>query len=323
MTQPYATVVTNTRVMPGHDDEFAAWQSQVSTLVAAFPGYVSSEVIPPYPPTQVDWVIVQSFETKEDLQRWLNSPQRAQFIARIKPVLIGADAINVFQTEDAPERDTATTAVIMTEVAAGSEARFRKWHGKVEAAQSKYPGYLGCELQPPVPGCQEHWASLLRFDSPEHLNDWLGSKERANLVAQSEKFTRQSVIRRASDGFGNWFSFGAQREGLPPAWKNNYIVLLGLYPIVMLELLFLNPFTAWLPLPVGNLIGNLISVGVLGWPVIWLLTKAMAWWLKPPGQASKFNNWSGAIIVLVLIALMGVGFYHLGQAVAIAPVTSL
>ena len=35
---PNATVVTNTCVTPEHEPEFAAWQAEMSTLVAGFPG---------------------------------------------------------------------------------------------------------------------------------------------------------------------------------------------------------------------------------------------------------------------------------------------
>ena len=32
--------------------------------------------MPPNPPVQVDWVILQRFTSLEDAQRWLGSPER-------------------------------------------------------------------------------------------------------------------------------------------------------------------------------------------------------------------------------------------------------
>ena len=323
MTESTVTLVTNTWVAPGHNEEFAAWQARMSQLVSAFPGFVSGEVIPPAPPAQVDWVIVQRFDSQVNLGSWLSSPERAEMLQRIRPVLVGADSINVFVGQGARTDDEPVTAVIMTKVMPGAEEQFQRWHERADKVQSQFDGYLGCELQPPVPGFQDHWATLLRFDSADHLNAWLASPEREALIEQARRFTQRSLIRRTRSGFANWFSFGKDREGLPPAWKNNYIVLLGLYPIVMLEILFLNPYLAWLPLPIANFIGNLISVGVLGWPVIWLLSGWMAWWLVPGRQRSRAADWGGAILVLLLVAAMGVGFHLLGQAVHVTPVTSL
>ncbi len=320
---PTATVVTNTCVTPEHEPEFAAWQAEMSTLVAGFPGFVSGEVIPPFPPTQVDWVIVQRFETQEQLHDWLDSPQRADMLKRIQPVLVGDDAINVFMGSAGQGPKTETTAVIMTKVAPHAEDDFRTWHKRMDAAQSRFPGYLGCEVQPPIEGFQEHFVTMLKFDSPDHLNAWLTSPERKALLTESQSFVEKSIIREARNGFGNWFAFGAQREGMAPAWKNNYIVLLGLYPIVMLEILFLNPLFDWLPIPAGNFIGNVISVGVLGWPVIWLLSKWMAWWLAPKDERTPRRDLGGAILVLAIIAIMGLVFYFLHEAVVVTPVTSL
>ena len=322
MSEPrHATVVTNTCVTPEHESEFAAWQAEMSRIVATFPGFVSGEVIPPFPPAQVDWVIVQRFETQEQLRAWLESSQRAQMLERIQPVLVGDDAINVFMGSSGPGPRAETTAVIMTKVAPDAEDAFLAWHKRMDAAQSRFPGYLGCEVQPPLEGFQDDFVTMLKFDSPEHLNAWLTSPEREALIRESQGFVEKSIIREARNGFGNWFAFGAQRQGMAPAWKNNYIVLLGLYPIVMLEILFLNPFLAWMPLPISNFIGNIISVGVLGWPVIWLLSRWFGWWLTPSDTPTPRRDVGGVILVLALIAILGLVFYFIGFP--IAPVKSI
>ena len=323
MSDSTATVVTNTCVMPGHENEFAAWQQQMSGLAGSFPGFLGQEVIPPYPPTQVDWVIVQRFSGTDVLRNWLESTQRADMLAKIRPVLLGEDSVNVFVGGEADEPTKETTAVIMTKVAPGAEHDFEAWHARLAEAQAAFPGHLRCDMHPPVPGFQDCWVTMLTFDTPEHLNAWLGSAERQAFIKESERFVEKSMIRQARSGFSNWFAFGAQREGMAPAWKNNYIVLLGLYPIVMLEIMFLNPFFYWLPTSVGNFIGNIISVGVLGWPVIWLLSKWFSWWLTPAEPRNRSRDLSGAILVLVLVAIMGVAFYFLGKAVTITPVTSI
>lgn len=308
-----ATVITNTCVSPRHEAEFAAWQAEMNHVVEQFPGFEEWQVIPPYPPTQVDWVIVQRFVGPHEAQAWLRSPERAKMLSRIQPVLSGDDAINVFVGTQGPERTAETTAVIMTKVAPDLEKSFLDWQQRLDAAQSKFPGYLGCELQPPVSGFQDHFVTMLKFDSADHLNAWLTSPERQSLLKESHKFVEKSVIRQARSGFGNWFAFGAQREGMPPAWKNNYIVLLGLYPIVMLEIFFLNPFLGWMPISISNFIGNIISVGVLGWPVIWLLSKWFAWWLVPSETRNVGRDVAGAVLVLILIAIMGLLFYFIGS----------
>ena len=45
-----------------------------------FPGYISAVVIPPVPPLQSDWVMVQRFQTIEELRVWLDSDARRSLL---------------------------------------------------------------------------------------------------------------------------------------------------------------------------------------------------------------------------------------------------
>jgi antibiotic biosynthesis monooxygenase (ABM) superfamily enzyme len=80
------TVITQTRVLPDRNDDFAKWQQHVSDIVAGFPGSIDHRVIPPDPPQQVDWVILQKFATSEDAQGWLRC-------------LVASDDVNVVVTD--------------------------------------------------------------------------------------------------------------------------------------------------------------------------------------------------------------------------------
>ncbi|MEI8080428.1 MAG: antibiotic biosynthesis monooxygenase [Actinomycetes bacterium] len=323
MTENPATVITNTCVRPEHEAEFTQWQADMSRMISVFPGYVGGEVIPPYPPTQPDWVIVQRFDSTEHLKGWLDSQQRQDMVTRIQPLLVGDDAVNVFVGRDAQnsESSEAATAVIMTKVSSGSEEQFLAWQKRIDGVQSTFPGYIGCETQPPVEGFQDSWVTMLRFDSPKHLDDWLASPEREALVIDADTFVEKSEVRAARSGFATWFKFGAKDDSSAPPWKMNYIILLGLYPIVMLEIFFLNPYFDWLPISAGNFIGNVFSVGILGWPVVWALSRWMGWWLVPKGQSSKLRDWAGALVALISVAIMGWLFVLLHNAVQVTPVT--
>ena len=47
------------------------------------------------------------------------------------------------------------------------------------------------QLQPPIPGLQDDWVSLLRFDTSEHLNAWLKSDTRRAALKEVEPFIDQ------------------------------------------------------------------------------------------------------------------------------------
>ena len=65
------TIVTQTRVRPESAEAFARWQEETSAAIAAFPGFIKQTVMPPSPPAQVDWVILQRFADTEAAMAWL------------------------------------------------------------------------------------------------------------------------------------------------------------------------------------------------------------------------------------------------------------
>jgi antibiotic biosynthesis monooxygenase (ABM) superfamily enzyme len=319
-----ATVVTNTRVRPGHDSEFEAWQERLNDEISRFDGFVSREVLPPAPPEQPDWVIIQRFERPEQLKAWLESPLRAEMLDRIRPALEGDDTVNVFVGREAEAGGPAgpVTAVIMSTVIPGYEPQFERWHARVQERQSAYPGFLGCEVQPPTGMFQQEWVTLLRFDSNEHLDNWLESDERRQLLREATGIIDQSSERRVRTSFEGWFKFGSDHRP-PPSWKQAAIVLLVLFPVVMLEITLLNPLLEWIHVAPATFIANAISVIVLAWPLMPLATRAMQWWLSAPPGAGRAVRWGGPAVLVALYALFIVFFYFFTDWVHISPITSL
>ena len=88
------TIVTQTRVEPGKGEDFARWQQRISEAVAAQPGFVKETVMPPSPPSQVDWVILQRFASRGAAVTWLRSAERQRLVAEAQPILVGQDDIH-------------------------------------------------------------------------------------------------------------------------------------------------------------------------------------------------------------------------------------
>ena len=73
--------------------------------------------------------------------------------------------------------------------------------------------------------------------------------------------------------------------GKPPnMWKTACLVLLTLFPVVMLELRFLNPHLATLNPAVRTFIGNAISVALTTWPLMPLAIWGFHAWLFPENR---------------------------------------
>lgn len=294
-------LVTQTRVVPEHEADYARWQQRVNDAIAAFPGYFDHQIIPPNPPTQVDWVIIQRFQTIADAKNWLSSGERAKLLSEAQPWLVGADDIHMV-TDDRGASPEQVSAVISTKIKPGQEVALREWQRRIAVAESHYPGYVGSKLVPPIPGVQEDWLTIVEFDNDANLGRWLDSPERKQLLDASAAFTDDVQVRKVRTGFDAWF----ETKGVtvpPPAWKQNMLVLLVLYPVVFLfGLLVGTPFLSkqmGLPFYLSLFISNAASILILSKLVPWTSTR-FSWWLNPTGADQNRANLIGAVVIGVL-----------------------
>jgi uncharacterized protein len=309
--QAPVTIITQTRVRPEDAASFARWQEETGKVVAGFPGFMSQNVTPPSPPEQVDWVVLQRFATSGDALRWLNSRERLSRLDQIQPKLVGHDDIHLVNDGPSGALPAPISAVISTRIKPGQEGAYRRWEQRIAAAQAKAPGFQGYRFEPPIPGVQNDWLAILRFDSEANLKAWLDSPERHKLLEEATPFTQEFHARIAKTGFDQWFSLGAAQSFSPPPWKQNMLVLLMLYPVVFLFGVFVQaPLLtgrAGLPFAIALFIGNAVSVILLNWLVPWT-SRRFEWWLQPGGEAARKVDVAGAALVVGLYGLSVVVF---------------
>ncbi|MFH8387783.1 antibiotic biosynthesis monooxygenase [Kitasatospora sp. NPDC018058] len=94
--------------------------------------------------------------------------------------------------------DAAATAIIGLKVRPGLEREYEAWQQDVNAAAADYAGYLGAEVSPPTP-LQPDWVVVYRFDSIVHLQAWINSATRQNLLDAGSRYIdgpgTQQVVR--------------------------------------------------------------------------------------------------------------------------------
>jgi antibiotic biosynthesis monooxygenase (ABM) superfamily enzyme len=306
------TVVTQTRVRPESTDAFARWQDETAAIVSAVPGFIQQTVTPPSPPAQVDWVILQRFKDSAAALAWLQSEQRLKRMEGVAPMLIGRDDIHIVNDGSAGVLPAPISAVISTRIKAGQETAYRLWEQRIAAAQSKAPGFQGYRFEPPVPGVQDDWLAIVRFDTEANLQAWLDSPVRHKFLEEADGFTEEFHTRIARTGFDQWFSAVAGAGA--PAWKQNMLVLLMLYPVVFLFGAFVQtPLLsgrAGLPFAIVLFIGNVVSVLLLNYLVPWTSNRFL-WWLRPAGANQRQIEFTGTALIIALYGLMLLAFWRL------------
>jgi len=97
----------------------------------------------------------------------------------------------------------APTVIVSRRPEPGREAEFGEWVERIRAAAASFPGHVGSELQPPAEAHPEDWITVYRFDSQAHLEHWLESPERADMMRIGDRLTagptREQRVARAAE----------------------------------------------------------------------------------------------------------------------------
>lgn len=202
-------------------------------------------------------------------------------------------------------RVSMASAVVVHRIPADTNDWFLDWQRGVSDEAAAFPGYTGTDVYPPGEVNPGEWVVVLHFESQQALNGWLGSAVRAEWVARYRERIGPFDLTPMPSGFGTWFA--SRTRGVPPTWKMALTVLLGLYPTVVLLSVGLGPVTKPLGFALGVLVGNAVSVVLLQWAIMPMVTRVARPWLRADGAGWRTHA-AGVAIVAGLIAGMAVAF---------------
>lgn len=89
------TAVASFRVRAGHETLFAEGFERLLDSLQTFDGYLRAQLFPPVEGVQDDTVIVFSFQSREELDVWLQSRAREELLAQLDTHLDGERQVNV------------------------------------------------------------------------------------------------------------------------------------------------------------------------------------------------------------------------------------
>jgi uncharacterized protein len=246
---------------------------------------------------------VQRFHEHHLIAEWQANSDRLKLLEEMAPKIEGNE-IALTEAECSTYGTVGSVAVaIITHVKSGMESTYHEFEKRFQSAQARRRGYRGVYLQPPTKKTPGVWTTLIRFDSPDALDEWFVSDERRKLLALSDPVVSSTDYQTITGSFPGWFP--AQETGGkgPPNWKTAMLILLGLYPIVMLEIRYLNPALHGLNAAAANFIGNMISVALTTWVTMPLFIKAFTPWLFPKKETPAWVSPVSFALLLVIFAL--------------------
>jgi uncharacterized protein len=307
-TATTATIIIGQKVRAGTEESYQEWQKGLNREASKYPGFLAAEINPPTA-VQPEWVVVYRFDSIPHVMAWLNSATRQERLAVGQSFFDGPGTQQVLGG-GTRQADPLVTVAVSHRVNEQDVDEFLAWQDRLKSAESGFPGFRGTELFRPVPGVQEEWTALYRYDSAADLDRWLVSDQRKQLLAEGEKFA-DFHSRTIDNSFGSWFVFDDDRsDASPPSEvKTSIAVWVGLYPTVVLLSLLLWPLK--MPLWLNLLIGNLCSSFAMTFLTMpYYVNPLLKRWLRPPSNVpAARNNRHGIVIAATALAFWTVVFY--------------
>lgn len=202
--------------------------------------------------------------------------------------------------------------VVMARVAPGDERDYENLHAALDAKAAEFPGFVGVDVFPPLPG-KDDWTAVLTFESQADLQRWRASPERAELRRRVHAVAREQDWVLPS-GFRLWSS-GDTSDTQAPVWKQAMTALAVLYAMVSVLNITLGNFIGnglsvegskvvtglGLPFPLVVFIGNAVGTVLLTWVLMPIVTRLLNWWLDP--AASRAQTIRGVVLLLAIYVI--------------------
>lgn len=295
--------LTKLLVKSGDVGEHVNWLARLMMAGVGSGTVLSAEIIPSSTPDENVWTLVQRFHDEQLISEWKANSERLKLLDEVAPK-IERNEISLTDSVGSTFGTVGSVAVaIVTNVKAGLESTYLDFEKQFQSAQAKRRGYRGVYLQPPTTKTPGVWTTLIRFDSPDALDEWFVSDERKKLLELCDPIVSSTDYQAVAGSFPGWFP--AQETGGkgPPNWKTAMLVLLGLYPIVMLEIRYLNPVLHDVNAAAANFIGNSISVALTTWVTMPFAIKVFTPWLFPKKDTPAWVSPASFALVLTIFAL--------------------
>lgn len=169
------------------------------------------------------------------------------------------------------------TVVFSWSVKSGRETDFQDWMHRVHTEASKWPGHLGVTTLR-HPSGRYDYQTVLRFDNHKHLQNWLDSPKRNELMDALGDMAKLHTEK--ASGLETWFDIPGQTVMPPPRWKMAVTTMIAIYPIALVVNIFVVPHIISWPVIFRALVIPIIGPLILTYSFMPLLTqKILKNWL--------------------------------------------
>lgn len=189
-----------------------------------------------------------------------------------------------------PAQTPPQTVVVSRRVRKGEEDAFERLSTQMTEAASSFPGHLGAVMFRPSSPDDPEYRIIFKFDTQDHLDDWLNSSVRRDFTTQIEDLLETPSKYETLTSLATWFTL-PRGAGVPvkppPRHKMAFVSWLALYPIVTLIFWIFGPWLAQIPLVLRTAMVTIAVILLLTYVAMPRMTRLFKGWLYPQSGETR------------------------------------
>lgn len=182
-----------------------------------------------------------------------------------------------------PAGADGATAVITHRVRHDRQADYERWLETIAPLCRAAPGHLDWHIVRPIPGLTETYTVIVRFEDRVHLERWMNSATRAQLIESVRPLLVDGDEVRISSGLDFWFTPTGSKAKVPVRWKQFLVTWSAIYPLVLGVPMAVVPLLQRLGLPANRWVTMLAVTGLVVFLMVYVVmpryTRLLQRWL--------------------------------------------
>ena len=187
------------------------------------------------------------------------------------------DITSVSSIDSTPE---GATVVITHRVRENRNADYEAWLNDIGRACRGYPGNLDWQIIRPVVGLTTSYTVVIRFDTKDHLQNWMRSVDRKHLIERAAQFLAQDDNYSIHSGLDFWFTPQSTKVKVPVRWKQFLVTWSAIYPLGLFVPLGLAPMMQVLGIAEIRPLTAFITTGIIVALMVYVVMPRYTTWVR-------------------------------------------
>ena len=175
------------------------------------------------------------------------------------------------------------SVVISHHVTDGKQDQYETWLNEISSLCRKSAGNIDWQIIRPIQNLTCNYTVIIRFDTIEHLKNWMESDDRKKLIEKVNPLLAKDDKYFIKSGLDFLFPLETENQKVPVRWKQYLVTWSGIYPLSILIPLIVHPTLKILNFPESKFINSFFISGIVVFIMIYLLmpnyTRLIKKWL--------------------------------------------